>query len=176
MAYQHTILFIQYHDQCRVPNGSSRQWSLLTLGIFDHMAGNRGFLQRFMWEVLNSFSKYYEPVIGILAVVWGPVLTEQLQSWIRRFWDSQRWNKQKTLHTPNMKGKKITPKLWKYLYALATKNINIFCSHDKYVDRAICLADPGEARGCSTNTSVTHWLTDWLSDPLVKISLRRRHA
>ena len=146
MAYQHTILFIQYHDQCRVPNGSSRQWSLLTLGIFDHMAGNRGFLQRFMWEVLNSFSKYYEPVIGILAVVWGPVLTEQLQSWIRRFWDSQRWNKKKKLTHPQYEGGgEITPKLWKYLCALATKNINIFCSHDKYVDMAICF---------------TYWLTN----------------
>ena len=34
------------------------------------------------------------------------------------------------------------------------------------------LADPGKARGCSTNTSVIHSV----SDPLVKISLRRRHA
>ena len=29
------------------------------------------------------------------------------------------------------------------------------------------LADPGEARGCSTNTFVTHWFIHWLSDPLV---------
>ena len=34
------------------------------------------------------------------------------------------------------------------------------------------LADPGEARGCSTNTFVINSV----SDPLVKISLRRRHA
>ena len=38
------------------------------------------------------------------------------------------------------------------------------------------LADPGEARGCSTNTYVTHWFINWLSNPLVKISLRCRQA
>ena len=41
----------------------------------------------------------------------------------------------------------------------------------------IYLADPGKARGCSiTNTFVIHSLTDSLSNPLVKISLRRSHA
>ena len=40
----------------------------------------------------------------------------------------------------------------------------------------ISLADPGEARGCSTNTPAADWLINWLSNPLVKISLRRRHA
>ena len=34
------------------------------------------------------------------------------------------------------------------------------------------LADPGEASGCSSNT----FSIRWLSHPLVKISLRRRHA
>ena len=34
------------------------------------------------------------------------------------------------------------------------------------------LADPGEARGCSTNTFVT----DSFSDPLVPTALRGRHA
>ena len=34
------------------------------------------------------------------------------------------------------------------------------------------LADPGEARGCSTNTSVS----DSLTDPLLEIPLQRRHA
>ena len=34
------------------------------------------------------------------------------------------------------------------------------------------LADPGKARGCSTNTSVT----DSFSHPLVPTALRRRHA
>ena len=38
------------------------------------------------------------------------------------------------------------------------------------------LADPGEARGCSTVTSVTDWLIHSLTHPLVKISLRRRHV
>ena len=37
-------------------------------------------------------------------------------------------------------------------------------------------ADPGKARGCSTNTFVTHWFIRCLSNPSVKISLRRRHA
>ena len=36
-----------------------------------------------------------------------------------------------------------------------------------------CLADLGEARGCSTNTSVIHWFIQWW---FVKISLQRRHA
>ena len=35
------------------------------------------------------------------------------------------------------------------------------------------LADPGEARGCSTYTSVTHKLINSFSDPT---TLRRRHA
>ena len=35
------------------------------------------------------------------------------------------------------------------------------------------LADPGEARGCSTNTSVTNSLSH---SRFVKISLQRRHA
>ena len=38
------------------------------------------------------------------------------------------------------------------------------------------LADPGKPRGCSTNTSVINWLIKSESDPLVKISLRRRHS
>ena len=38
------------------------------------------------------------------------------------------------------------------------------------------LADPGEARGCSTNTFIIYSLIDMFSDPLVQISLRRRHA
>ena len=37
------------------------------------------------------------------------------------------------------------------------------------------LADPGEARGCFTNTSVTHYLIDSFTNSLVKISLWRRH-
>ena len=41
----------------------------------------------------------------------------------------------------------------------------------------ICLADPGEARGCSTNTSVIHSLIHSLIQSwFVKIFLRRRHA
>ena len=39
-----------------------------------------------------------------------------------------------------------------------------------------CLADPGKARGCSPNTFVTDSLIELLSEPLVKIYLRRRHA
>ena len=35
-----------------------------------------------------------------------------------------------------------------------------------------CLADPGKARGCSTNTSVTHSV----SDPLVPTAQRRRYG
>ena len=38
------------------------------------------------------------------------------------------------------------------------------------------LADPDEARGCSTNTFVTNSLIDLLSHPLVKIYLWRHHA
>ena len=38
------------------------------------------------------------------------------------------------------------------------------------------LADPGEARGCSTNTIVTDSLIDSFSDPSVKIFVRRRYA
>ena len=38
------------------------------------------------------------------------------------------------------------------------------------------LADPGEAGGWSTNTSVTHWFIDSFSHPLVPAALRRRHA
>ena len=54
--------------------------------------------------------------------------------------------------------------------------------HNLIFDRYSCniliegirlLSDPGEARGCSTNTSVINWLTDWW---FVEISLRRRHA
>ena len=36
----------------------------------------------------------------------------------------------------------------------------------------IFLADPGEARGCSTNSSVTHSV----SNPFPPTALRRRHA
>ena len=43
----------------------------------------------------------------------------------------------------------------------------LFCSSSSMSH--IFLADPGEARGCSTNTSVIQWL-------FVKISLRRCHA
>ena len=35
---------------------------------------------------------------------------------------------------------------------------------------------PRQARGCSTNTFIINSLTDSLTDPLVKISLRRRQA
>ena len=35
---------------------------------------------------------------------------------------------------------------------------------------------PGEARGCSTNTYVTHSFTDWFIHPLVPKAIRRRHA
>ena len=38
------------------------------------------------------------------------------------------------------------------------------------------LADPSKAKGCSTNTFVIHWLSEWVSDPLVKISLRSCHT
>ena len=38
------------------------------------------------------------------------------------------------------------------------------------------LADPGKARGCSTNTFVINWVINWLSDPIVKIFLQCRHA
>ena len=37
-------------------------------------------------------------------------------------------------------------------------------------------ADPGKARGCSTNTYVIISLIDSLTHPLVKIPLRHRHA
>ena len=50
----------------------------------------------------------------------------------------------------------------------------------EYKISTICLADPSEARGCSTNISVTHWFINWcihsFSHPLVRIALRRRHA
>ena len=39
------------------------------------------------------------------------------------------------------------------------------------------LADPGKARGCSTNTSVIHsFIHSLIQSWFVKISLRRRHA
>ena len=38
------------------------------------------------------------------------------------------------------------------------------------------LADPGEARGCSTNSLVINWLIDWVSHPFPPTALRRRHA
>ena len=43
------------------------------------------------------------------------------------------------------------------------------------IDQAssIDVGDPGEARGCPTNTFVIHWLGWWW---FVKISLQRRHA
>ena len=41
----------------------------------------------------------------------------------------------------------------------------------------LLLADPGEARGCSTNTFVINSLINSLSrSSFVKISLRRRHT
>ena len=56
------------------------------------------------------------------------------------------------------------------------KTKSIFCvdNFDTYIP--LLLADLGEARGCSTKTFVINWLICWLSDPLVKISLRRRHT
>ena len=38
------------------------------------------------------------------------------------------------------------------------------------------LADPGKARGCSTNTSVSYLLNYSLIHPLVPTALQRRHA
>ena len=38
------------------------------------------------------------------------------------------------------------------------------------------LADPGKAKGCFIKTLVIHYLIESLTDTLVKISLRRRHA
>ena len=38
------------------------------------------------------------------------------------------------------------------------------------------LADPGKARGCSTNSLVIHWLIHWFSEPFPPTALRRRHA
>ena len=38
------------------------------------------------------------------------------------------------------------------------------------------LADPGEARGCSTNSLVIHWLIRWFSQPFPPTAVRRRHA
>ena len=50
----------------------------------------------------------------------------------------------------------------------------------KTVDSSmLLLADPGEARGCSTNSFVIHKTDSFihsLTDPLVKIFLWRRHA
>ena len=42
-----------------------------------------------------------------------------------------------------------------------------------FVDK---LAEPGEARGCFTNTFVIYSLPNGLSHSLVKISIQRRHA
>ena len=49
----------------------------------------------------------------------------------------------------------------------------LFFHRSKYI---YFLADRGKVRGCSTNTFVIHWLITWLSDPLFKISLRRRQV
>ena len=38
------------------------------------------------------------------------------------------------------------------------------------------LADQGEAKGCSTNSSVTHSLTEKFNNPFPPAALRRRHA
>ena len=48
-------------------------------------------------------------------------------------------------------------------------NYFLFCSREY-------LADPGEARGCSTNTFVINSVTQSVSDPFPPASLRRRHA
>ena len=45
-----------------------------------------------------------------------------------------------------------------------------------WIYHIILLADPGKARGCSTNNSVTNWLIKWLTNPLVPTALRRRHT
>ena len=39
-----------------------------------------------------------------------------------------------------------------------------------------CLADPGEARRCSTNSLVINWLIKSVSEPFPPTALRRRHA
>ena len=38
------------------------------------------------------------------------------------------------------------------------------------------LADPGRARGCSTNTSVINWSIKWVGGPFPPTALRRRQA
>ena len=38
------------------------------------------------------------------------------------------------------------------------------------------LADPGDARGCSTNSLVIHWLIHWVSEPLPHTALQRCHS
>ena len=57
--------------------------------------------------------------------------------------------------------------------------ILIWCQNQEFKINMHCvclLADPGKARACTTNALIIHSLTDWLTDPLVKISLRRRNA
>ena len=44
------------------------------------------------------------------------------------------------------------------------------------VQGSFFLADPGEARGCFTNTPVTYLLTHSLIHPLVPTALQRHHA
>ena len=39
-----------------------------------------------------------------------------------------------------------------------------------------CLADPGEARGCSTNTLQTDWLIHKGDHPFPPLTLQRGHA
>ena len=64
-------------------------------------------------------------------------------------------------------------------YSLVTQD-NVTPQGKKIKWWALLLADPGKARGCSTNTCVTHWFTDSFihsfTDPLVRMSLWRRHS
>ena len=42
--------------------------------------------------------------------------------------------------------------------------------------KSVLLADPGKARGWSTNTSVIHSFISWISEPFIKISLQQSQA
>ena len=54
------------------------------------------------------------------------------------------------------------------------KKIHVYVNLPIY--RLDFLADQGKARDCSTNNFVINWFIDSLICPLVKLSLRRRHA
>ena len=74
---------------------------------------------------------------------------------------------------------------WKYalllnfsfLFLTPTQVDLIFLRYIYFINiHKYLLADPGEARGCSTNSFVINWLIHSLSDPLVPTALQRCHA